>query len=344
MCTASGVLTAALASLAGCSALAVRLGLRVRLDTVPVTAITASLVNGSESSPVSALGPGQSARLVISATAQDGKQFVTVGAGHGKVAFDNYTITATIVQVGTSGKVSMPADPRASDDQAGQLHIVTIAHPEVVADVVVPVRYDIAFVADFSGAGGINGADGFNGTDGSPGTDGTSTIDPATGLASSPGPGGRGWDGGNGQDGSNGGDGEPGQTVHIWMRQASAQRPLLQVKAASLRKVQFFLVDPNGGSLKVMANGGPGGRGGSGGRGGRGGSGGNGSPPGPSGMDGAPGSDGRPGSGGAAGTIAVSVDPEAQRYLSSVTLINRTGSGSPGPQPEIRVEPVSALW
>ena len=88
-----------LVSGSGCSALAVRLGLRTRLDSVPVTSLAASMVSRHDSSVVAALGPGQSARLVVVATTNAGERFSTVGAGNGKVAFDNYTIEATTVQV-----------------------------------------------------------------------------------------------------------------------------------------------------------------------------------------------------------------------------------------------------
>jgi hypothetical protein len=60
------------------------------------------LVNKRDHSQVSALGPGQSMSLVISATTQDGKQYPTVGVGKGKVAFDNYAIQATIVPEATA--------------------------------------------------------------------------------------------------------------------------------------------------------------------------------------------------------------------------------------------------
>ncbi|MGH8138567.1 MAG: hypothetical protein ACREVV_10285 [Steroidobacteraceae bacterium] len=53
-----------LASLVGCSAVAEYLGLQVRLDKIPVTPLSASPVD-KRSSPVVALGPGQSARLVL---------------------------------------------------------------------------------------------------------------------------------------------------------------------------------------------------------------------------------------------------------------------------------------
>jgi hypothetical protein len=340
---AYALLAGALAIVAGCSSLAVRLGFRVRLNNVPVSAVSASLRNDAQ--PISALAPGQSAPLVIVATASDGKQYVTVGAGHGKVAFDNYKIDATVVQVSKSGKVSMPSDPRATGGRAGHLHIVPVSHPDVTTDLTVGVRYDIAFAADFSGRDGAPGFDGTNGLDGTAGTDGTpGVVDPKTGLPETPGPGGRGSDGGNGGDGSNGNPGFPGGKVHVWIRLFPGPRPLLQVKATADATSRLFLVDPHGGSLTIRANGGHGGRGGQGGRGGRGGAGGSGSPPGPSGLDGRPGFDGLPGADGAPGTITVSVDPQAQPYLSCLTFVNRSGSGSQGPAPQINVEPVADLW
>lgn len=328
----------------GCSAVAEFLGLRIRLDKIPVTAVSASLVD-KRGAPIAALGPGQSGSLVLTATAEDGKQYPSVGAGHGKVAMDNYTITATIVTVSKSGSVSLSPDPRVSEGKVAHLHIVVRAHPEVTADLEIAVRYDIAFSANFSGADGTNGIDGIDGMDGMAGTDGTpATTDPVTGVTTTQGSGGRGGDGSNGGDGGNGGDGSPGQSVHVWVRLESGARPLLQVKVAGGTRQALYLIDPSGGSLKVTANGGRGGSAGRGGRGGRGGSGGNGFPPGFSGLDGHPGSDGRPGSGGAAGTIAISVDPPAQSFLRCITWSNHTGDGLPGPSPTITVEPVAPLW
>jgi hypothetical protein len=332
-----------LALLVGCSSLAVSLGLRVRLDKLPVTALSASLVDG-RGAPVSALAPGQSARLVVVATA-DGKRYPSVGAGHGKVALNNYTISSTVVTVSKRGSVSLSADPRMSEGKVAHIHIVPVAHPNMAADLDVPVRYDIAYSADFSGANGMNGFDGTTGLDGTSGTDGTpGTTDPTTGLTSPQGPGGNGTDGGNGGDGDDGQNGSPGQSVHIWVRMASGTKQLLQIKVAGGGSQLFYLVDPNGGSLKVTTDGGRGGRGGQGGRGGRGGSGGSGFPPGFAGSDGRRGSDGRDGAGGAAGTIQISVDPAAQPFLKCITWSNRSGDGLPGPSPTITVEPIAPLW
>lgn len=333
-----------MALLVGCSSITESLGLRIRLDQIPVTAVSASLVDG-RGTPVVALGPGQSARLIVVATARDGKQYASVGAVHGKVALDNYTITATVVTVNKRGSVSLSPDPRVSDGKVAHLHIVPVAHADVAADLDIPLRYDIAFSADFSGADGMNGFDGNDGMDGMAGTDGTpATTDPVTGATTPQGPGSNGTDGSNGGDGSNGQDGSPGQSVHVWVRMESGTKPLLQVKVVGGGRDSFFLVDPGGGSLKIIADGGRGGNGGQGGRGGRGGSGGSGSPPGFSGLDGQSGSDGRHGDGGAAGTIQISVDPAAQPFLKCITWSNRGGDGIQGPSPTITVEPVTPLW
>jgi hypothetical protein len=337
-------LVLALMTLAGCSSVAVWLGFRVRLDKLPVTSVSASIVT-RKGGTVSALGPGQSARLVLVATTLDGKQFATVGAGNGKVAFENYTIDATIVAASKRGTLSLSADPRVSEGKVAHLHISVTAHPEVVTDLDIPVRYDIPFVANYPGADGSSGLDGLAGSDRLPGSDGTpGSVDPTTGLLGNPGPGGDGSSGGKGGDGSDGQDGSPPAPVHVWVRLEPGPKQLLQIKVSNGKKDALYLVDPNGGTLKIVATGGSGGRGGMGGMGGRGGSGGSGSPAGSDGLDGQDGWDGHSGSGGAGGKITISVDPAAQPFMSCITWSNRSGDGAPGPAPNISVETVSALW
>jgi hypothetical protein len=256
-----GLVVFGLAALAGCGSVEVVLGLRTRLDKVPISALSATL------SPQPGLSPGDSGQLVITATTTDGKQLVTVGPGHGTVLFDSFSFVATVVTVSNKGIVSLPADPRISEGTVPHVRITAIAHMDVSAELDIPVRYDVAFVAHFSGqagAKGLDGSNGFNGMDGTPGS-----ID-----LTNPSAGGTGTDGGNGGDGDNGWPGQPGDAVHIWVTLKTGEHPLLQIRAAGNKREQFFLVDPNGGSLTVDANGGPGGGGGSGGRGGRGGSGG----------------------------------------------------------------------
>jgi hypothetical protein len=325
------LLALGLLALEGCGSIGVALGLRTRLDKVPVTALSVSL------SPDPGLSPGKSGRLVIVATTPDGKKRVTVGPGHGKVLFDSFTFDASVAQVSRRGVVSLPADPRVSDGRMPHVRITVVGHPDVVGDLDIPVRYDVAFAAHFSGRPGFNGTGGLDGLAGSAGTDGSIDLN-------NPAPGGNGSNGSDGGDGQNGGDGEPGQAVHVWVTLKSGSQPLLQVRAASVSHEQFFLIDPQGGTLAIDANGGGGGTGGSGGRGGQGGSGGTGFPNGFSGQAGRDGSSGRAGSNGAAGTIIVSVDPAAHPYLDKLRFSNKDGGGAPGPAPEVRIEPVPALW
>lgn len=325
----------ALSAVAGCSAIEVGLGLRTRLDKVPVTGVSATL------SPDPGLAPGKPKRLIITATTSDAKQLVTVGAGHGNVLFDSFAFAATTVTVSKKGVVSLPADPRATEGATPHIPITVVGHPDVTADLSIPIRYDVAFAANFAGNPGFKGIDGLNGLAGSNGSDGSVDINNPSAGPSGGGPGGNGT---NGEDGRDGDAGQPGEAVHIWMALKSGDRPLLQVRAASKTHSQLFLIDPNGGSLTVNANGGAGGAGGTGGRGGQGGSGGSGFPPGFSGQNGQDGMNGHPGADGAAGTIIVSVDSQAQPFLDKLQLVNKNGDGRPGPKPEIRVETVAPLW
>jgi len=339
------ILPLALFICAGCSNLAVFLGLRTRLDKLPVTSISATLVNKGGVQPVTALAPGQAAQLIVVANTSDGKHFVTAGAGHGKVLFDSFVFSPTLVQIDAKGKVSLPADPRISEGKIATLHLGTVGHPDVVTDLSIAVRYDVPFVANFSGAAGPAGFDGMNGSDGLAGSDGTpGPPDPTTGAPGPAGPGGRGGDGGNGEDGGNGGDGAPGAAVHVWMRLESASGPLLQAKVSGKGRDLYYLIDPSGGTLKVTADGGAAGAGGSGGRAGRGGPGGSGNPSGFNGLDGHAGFDGRPGQPGAAGTITVSLDPTAEPYDALLVLSNHNGAEKPGPAPTTVIEPVPPLW
>lgn len=327
----AGLVVVALMSLVGCGSIEVALGMRTRLDKLPVTALSASL------SPEPALSPGQSGQLVITATTTDGKQWVTVGPGHGKVLFDSFTFDATVATVNKKGVVALPADPRISETAIPHVRITAIGHPDISAELDIPVRYDVAFAAHFSGSAGSRGFDGMNGLDGSAGSNGSIDL-------TNPSAGGAGTDGSNGGNGDDGRPGQSGENVHVWVALKAGVPPLLQVRVASSTHEQLFLVSPNGGTLTVDANGGAGGAGGSGGRGGRGGSGGTGFPPGLSGHDGSNGLDGHPGGGGGAGTITVSIDPQAQGFADRLHFSNKNGDGAPGPTPIVRIETVSPIW
>jgi len=159
-----------------------------------------------------------------------------------------------------------------------------------------------------------------------------------------PSAGGNGGNGGNGGDGQDGGDGHAGPDVSVWVTLRSMPRPLLQARVSSGGKDEYFLIDPQLGSLTVTSDGGRPGAGGRAGQGGQGGAGGIGDPPGSpgmAGMDGRNGSDGRPGP---AGHITATVDGSAQPYLARLHLLTHDGRGVAGPAAQITIAPVGALW
>jgi len=330
---------AAAIGLTGCTAIKVKLGMRVHLAKLPVTTIEANLPNGP------AVAPGESSPLVVTFSGPNGKTWVTEGKGKGKILWSDLTVTPSVVTVNKKGVLSLAHDARKSDGKIGHLEITVPSHPDLKTTLDIPVRYNVPFVANFNGANGSSGSDGMNGTDGMSGSSGSAgSCDPNNSSA-----GGDGGDGTDGTDGGNGGDGGDGGNappVKALITLRAGAHPLLQaVVSAPSRKDRHFLVDPQGGSLTIMANGGAGGSGGSGGRGGRGGSGGSGGFGCPSGSSGRSGSDGHDGisgndgSPGRAGTIAIVYDPAVQPYLSVIKTSNKGA-----PPPAYQEAPVPPLW
>lgn len=317
-----------LIALGGCSRIQVKLGTRVELAKLPVTTMTATQYHHP------GIGPGEKKSLVVTFTQPDGKVLVTSGKkGGGKVMWKDLAVTATVVSVNKSGVLTLPSDPRVSDGKTGHVTITVPSHPDLKAELDIPLRYNYAFAAGYSGSDGLKGTDGSSGLDGTSGSMGS--MDPEH-----PSRGGDGSNGSNGSDGSNGGDGSDGPPVQVRVALRAGSTPLLEIGVrAGGGSERFFMVDPQGGSLTVSSAGGSGGKGGSGGRGGRGGSGGIGMPSGSSGSDGSNGSDGRSGSDGRGGSITVTYDPAVKPYLSALRLSNPGG-----PKPVLTQAPVAALW
>ena len=280
-----------------------------------------------------AIAPGQRSPIVVTFTGADGKTWTTQGQGNGKIAWSDLVVTATVVTVNKKGVVSLARDPRVSDGKTGHVTISAPSQPSLHADLDIPLRYNIAFAAHFDGSDGMKGMDGTDGLNGSDGSMGS--ID-----ANNPSAGGNGSDGGNGTDGSNGSPGGDGDSVQIWLAVQPGPQPLLQAGVlAAGQKERYYLIDPQGGSLTVTANGGSGGQGGTGGHGGRGGSGGIGIPPGFSGNNGLDGQDGHSGPDGSGGRITVTYDPSAAPYLKTLRL-----SSQDGPKPVMNEAAVAPLW
>jgi len=315
-----------LLALNGCTAVKVHLGMKVYLAKTPIASIKVSLPNGP------GIAPGEKSPLVVVVTEPDAKVLQTEGKGGGKVMWKDLQVTASVAVANQKGILSLPKDPRKSEGKVPHVTITVPSHPDIHTELDIPVRYNYNFTSNFSGS---SGSSGFNGSDGIDGTSGTmGSMDP-----NNPSPGG---DGSNGTDGSNGQDGEPGgdaPPVQVRVALKSGSHPLLQVSVSAAGHNRLYLVDPQGGSLTVTADGGPGGSGGKGGRGGRGGSGGIGTPNGSDGRAGSDGRDGWDGPQGRGGSITVTYDPQAKPSLSMIHLSNKNG-----PPPVFKEEQVTPLW
>jgi hypothetical protein len=316
----------ALLMLSGCTAIRVKLGMRVYLAKTQVSSMQVKLPNGP------AIAPGEKSPLVAQFTQPDGKILLTEGQGKGKVLWSDLTVTPSVVTVNKKGVLTLAHDPRVSDGKTAHVTITVPSHPDLHADLDIPITYDYNFTSNFSGA---PGSDGMNGTDGMAGSSGSmGSTDPNNPSAG--GDGGNGTDGSNGGDGGNGGDAPPVQ-IRVTLR--PGPHPLLQASVSAAGKQRLYLVDPTGGALTLKADGGPGGSGGRGGRGGAGGSGGSGTPSGNSGMSGSDGRNGFDGSPGRAGSITVTYDPQVKPYLNAIHLENKGG-----PAPVFNEAPVAPLW
>ena len=317
---------ASLVLLSACATVQVHLGMKVYLAKTPIASIKASQAKDT------GIAPGQKSALIVVVTEPNGKVLQTEGAGHGKILWQDLQVAPSIVTANKKGIISLPHDPRVSDGKDPHVAITIPSHPDLRAELNVPVRYDHPFTANFSGSPGSSGMNGLDGSDGTSGSMGS--IDPNNPSA--------GGDGGNGADGSNGSDGGPGgdaPPVQVQVAFRTGSHPLLQIGVSAAGKRKLYLVDPQGGSLTVNADGGPGGSGGRGGRGGRGGSGGSGSPNGNSGSNGMDGHSGSYGPSGRAGTIMVTYDPQAKPYLTALHLSNQGG-----PKPVFLEASVAPLW
>jgi len=315
-----------LVALSGCASIQAHLGMKVYLAQTPVTSIEISQPKGP------GIAPGQKSSLVVTVTEPDGKTLLTEGAGHGKVMWRDLAATATVVTVNTKGQITLGKDPRKSDGKLPQVTITVPSHPEIHAELDIPLRYDYKFVSNFSGSSGSSGFNGTNGTDGMSGSPGSTDPD-------HPSAGGNGTNGGNGSDGGNGGDGGDAPPVQVVVTLRAGNHPLLQAEVSAGIHHRYYLVDPQGGSLTISADGGEGGAGGKGGSGGLGGSGGIGTPNGSNGSDGSSGNDGRSGSQGRGGLITVTYDPQVKPYLSTIRL-----SSQNGPRPIYQEQTVTPLW
>lgn len=318
--------------LCGCTSVRTLVGLRVRLDKIPLERLEISLPKGGS------LAPGESLPLVVKITAKDGRTFFTEGEGKGKVLWTDLQVTGQIVTVGPDGIVALPRDPRQSAGRMPSVTVMVQGQSDVHSDLQIPMKYDFQFASQFLGQNGERGEGGVHGYRGADGRNGLSVG----GTYVTPGEDGyRGGNGGKGRKGKNGCNG-PDVVVQLTVHPGSSL--LLQASITDGVRTDFFLINPKGGSLQLKVGGGLAGPGGKGGAGGRGGLGGSGNPYGSQGADGESGEDGLDGEPGLAGSITVVFDPRAKPYLGLLKLSNVDGKGKLGSSPVFREESVSPLW
>src|SRR5579863_7116008 len=208
---------------------------QIPFSSVPLASMKVALPKGNT------LAPGEKSPLVVTFTDPTGKTLVTQGEGHGKVRWSDLTVQAAVVTVSNKGVVQMPRIPWLSDGKIGHIHVTVPGHPDLIGDIDVQPRYDIAYRAVFSGSDGLRGSDGTDGISGSSGLAGS--FDP-----NHPSAGGNGGDGTNGSDGGRGHDGDDGPPVLVRVALWPGDHPLLEVSVSGPSKQEdWFLVDPNGG-------------------------------------------------------------------------------------------------
>lgn len=213
-------------------------------------------------------------------------------------------------------------------DHEIRLEVISRRNPECSDLLTVALDYKAPYLLTWSGSDGFSGWSGSNGSDGSSGDDG-----------------------GHGGDGSDGEYGDDGPDIGVWTDlyfDSLLVRPMLYVYAENFRtgRSRKYLINPDGGSLKVVSMGGDGGSGGSGGRGGNGGRGADGEThsqtevkdsvnvtvtwqdPGKNGGDGGCGGNGGDGGdGGNGGNVFLYFTADAQPFSHLVTGHSISGSG-----------------
>jgi hypothetical protein len=213
-------------ALGGCAAVKVKLGMKVYLAKTQVVSMQTSLPKGP------AIAPGQKLSLVAKFTQPDGKVLLREGQGQGKVLWSDLVVTPIVVTADQRGHVTLPRDPQVSDGKVGHVTITVPSHPDLRAELDIPITYDHKFSTNFSGnagSNGMNGTDGIDGTGGSMGSMGPNK----------PSPGGNGSNGTNGCDSQDGGKGGDSPPVDIRVTLRSGANPLFQVSVLAARKKRF---------------------------------------------------------------------------------------------------------
>ena len=294
-----------------------------KLDPAAARSMQLSLVGGGAS-----FCPGDPPQLKVVVTTAAGTVFETWAQADkvrdGKLAFSSFEWSPSAGAVSEDGVYLAPADPLATLDSIVTVNARVAGNPHVQAQLQLEASYRCGAQVDVSGASGRDGRSGEPGRDGRSGESGNRDRRAVDGE--------RAGQGGPGGDGQSGTSAPPVEVVLGYLR-SDKHGPLIVARVTRMDSpgtFRYYLLDPQGAPLQVIAAGGDGGNGGRGGAGGAGGAGGSNDIEG--GGDGADGGDGGDGGLGGAGgdgadggAVLVRYDrahPELQR---AVRVENRGG-------------------
>lgn len=242
--------------------------------------------------------PGSTVSIGFINSYANGKSKCTKGLLQGTLSWKHYSL---IVEGGSfhNGKIKISDDPRAIKDDKLILKMRCKGLPNGTYEI--PLDYRGKYVVSYSGRSGRSGKDGSRGA---------SSLD---------------GDGETGYEGYPGENGERGEVVSIYADTVSVRgEEMLKVATVGESgRIERFIINPSGGSLNVLSNGGSGGKGGDGGTGGDGGG---------SGRGGNGGNGNKGGNGGDAGRFKLYISPEVEKYKYLIVLIANPGEGGKGGQ------------
>ena len=290
----------------------------------PATVTDHSMIKGNEFVSIEikraatpGIAPGQRIAIGIIAKTTKDKEYRTPGFPEdGSFRTIEWNRFKVEVEGGifADGKVMISSNPSEIKNHQVKIKASFLKNPEIASELVLEIDYKGETFADFSGTPGKYGQSGQNGVRGN------NAVTSSDRCSS----------GGNGGQGGNGGDGGQGQDLEVYAKMKyneELKKELLEVRVKSLttNKEQMYWVDPNGGSIKISADGGIGGAGGSGGAGG---AGGNDTYSKTSGSGGYGGSGGNGGNGAKGGSITVYMDPSTNKLPNGVILFSNEGGAA----------------
>jgi hypothetical protein len=302
-----------------------------KLDPAQARSISLSLVGNATT-----FCPGNPPQLKVVVITADNHRYETWSAADpvrdGKLLFTAFEWSFSAGGISPEGIYEPPADPLAMLDKPVVVSARVAGNPGVITEFTMEPTFVCGAQVLVSGEPGREGEYGPPGRGGRPGDSGNAERRATDGE--------RGGSGGDGRDGGNGGSAAPVE-VSLGYIQSQKFGPLVLARVTRMDAPgasRYYVIDPRGQPLLVVAQGGDGGGGGRGGEGGEGGFGGSndiegGSDGGAGGDGGDGGRGGGGGDGGDGGAVLVRFDraqPELQQLIRVENAGGRAGYAGSG--------------